>query len=142
MWNKPVWKHDLANGLRMLRLAIDTHLITAHHALPLLIERPGGLLIEVTDGTAEYNAEHYRLSVFYDLSKTVVTRMAWAHAKDLAPFGGDSRIDHSWRDAVRNYVGNVRSDRGELARCDGEGAAFRHFGDAAVHRACRCGPRR
>jgi NAD(P)-dependent dehydrogenase (short-subunit alcohol dehydrogenase family) len=85
--NKPVWKHDLANGLRMLRLAIDTHLITAHHALPLLIERPGGLLVEVTDGTAEYNAEHYRLSVFYDLSKAAVTRMAWAHAKDLAPFG-------------------------------------------------------
>ena len=55
-WNKPVWEHDLDNGLRMLRLAIDTHLITAHHALPLLIERPGGLLVEVTDGTAEYNA--------------------------------------------------------------------------------------
>ena len=86
-WNKPVWKHDLPNGLRMLRLAIDTHLITAHYALPLLIERPGGLLVEITDGTAEYNAGHYRLSVFYDLSKTAVTRMAWAHAKDLAPFG-------------------------------------------------------
>jgi NAD(P)-dependent dehydrogenase (short-subunit alcohol dehydrogenase family) len=86
-WNQPVWQHDLANGLRMLRLAIDTHLITAHQALPLLIERPGGLLVEVTDGTAEYNAEHYRLSMFYDLCKTAVTRMAWAHAKDLAPFG-------------------------------------------------------
>jgi NAD(P)-dependent dehydrogenase (short-subunit alcohol dehydrogenase family) len=71
----------------MLRLAIDTHLITAQHALPLLIERPGGLLVEITDGTAEYNAGHHRLSVFYDLCKTAVTRMAWAHAKDLAPFG-------------------------------------------------------
>ena len=86
-WNKPVWDHDLANGLRMLRLAIDTHLITAHHALPLLIERLGGLLVEITDGTAEYNGAHYRLSVFYDLCKTAVTRMAWAHAKDLASFG-------------------------------------------------------
>jgi NAD(P)-dependent dehydrogenase (short-subunit alcohol dehydrogenase family) len=86
-WNKPVWEHDLANGLRMLRLAIDTHLVTAHHALPLLVERPGGLLVEVTDGTAEYNAAHYRLSVFYDLCKTAITRMAWAHANDLAPFG-------------------------------------------------------
>src|SRR5690606_37501801 len=52
-WDTPVWKHDLDKGLRMLRLAIDTHLITAHHALPLLIEQPGGLLVEVTDGTAE-----------------------------------------------------------------------------------------
>ena len=86
-WNQPVWTHDLANGLRMLRLAIDTHLITAHHALPLLIERPGRLLVEVTDGTTEYNADHYRASVFYDFCKTAVTRIAWAHAKDLAPFG-------------------------------------------------------
>ena len=89
-WNKSVWEHDLANGLRILRLAIDTHLITAHHALPLLIERPGGLLIEVTDGTVEYNAEHYRINPFYDLAKIAVTRMAWAHAKDLAPHGATS----------------------------------------------------
>jgi NAD(P)-dependent dehydrogenase (short-subunit alcohol dehydrogenase family) len=89
-WNKPVWDHDLRNGLRMLRLGIDTHLITAHYALPLMIERPGGLLVEVTDGTAEYNAEHYRLSPFYDLAKVAVTRMAWAHAKDLAPHGATS----------------------------------------------------
>jgi NAD(P)-dependent dehydrogenase (short-subunit alcohol dehydrogenase family) len=86
-WDTPVWKHDLDRGLRMLRLAVDTHLITAHHALPLLIEKPGGLLVEVTDGTAEYNADNYRLSPFYDLAKTSVNRMAWAHAKDLAPHG-------------------------------------------------------
>lgn len=86
-WNKAVWEHDLANGLRLLRLAVDTHLITAHHALPLLIGKPGGLLVEVTDGTAEYNADHYRLSVFYDLAKTAAIRMAWGHAKDLAPRG-------------------------------------------------------
>jgi NAD(P)-dependent dehydrogenase (short-subunit alcohol dehydrogenase family) len=86
-WNKPVWAHDLENGLRMLKLGIDTHLITAHHALPLLIERPGGLLVEVTDGTAEYNAQNYRISPFYDLAKTAVIRLAWAHAKDLAPHG-------------------------------------------------------
>jgi NAD(P)-dependent dehydrogenase (short-subunit alcohol dehydrogenase family) len=86
-WNKAVWEHDLANGLRLLRLAVDTHLITAHHALPLLIGKPGGLLVEVTDGTAEYNADHYRLSVFYDLAKTAAIRMAWGHAKDLAPHG-------------------------------------------------------
>lgn len=89
-WDKPVWEHNLENGLRMLRLAIDTHLVTAHHALPLLIERPGGLLVEVTDGTADYNTTHYRLSPFYDLCKVAVTRMAWAHAKDLAQHGATS----------------------------------------------------
>lgn len=86
-WNKAVWEHDLENGLRLLRLAIDTHLITAHHALPLLIAQPGGLMVEVTDGTAEYNATHYRLSVFYDLAKTAAIRMAWDHAKDLEKHG-------------------------------------------------------
>lgn len=89
-WNKPVWEHDLQNGLRLLSLGVHTHLITAHFALPLLIERAGGLLVEVTDGTAAYNAEHYRNNPFYDLAKVSVTRMAWAHAKDLAPHGATS----------------------------------------------------
>ncbi|PRH87233.1 short-chain dehydrogenase [Labrys okinawensis] len=89
-WNKAVWEHDLDKGLRLLRLGIDTHLITAHHALPLLIERPGGLLVEMTDGTAGYNADHYRLSPFYDLVKSAVIRLAWAHAKDLAKHGATS----------------------------------------------------
>ena len=89
-WDTPVWKHDLQNGLRLLRLGVETHLITAHYALPLLIERSGGLLVEVTDGTAEYNAHHYRINPFYDLAKVAVTRMAWTHAKDLAPHGATS----------------------------------------------------
>jgi NAD(P)-dependent dehydrogenase (short-subunit alcohol dehydrogenase family) len=83
-WNAPVWEHDLDNGLRLLRLAIDTHLVTSHHALPLLVRRPGGLVVEVTDGTAAYNADHYRLNAFYDLAKTSVIRLAWAQAQELA----------------------------------------------------------
>ncbi|WP_421950660.1 SDR family oxidoreductase [Pelagibacterium sp.] len=86
-WDKPVWDHDLDNGLRLLRLGIDTHLVTAHFALPLMIEQPGGLLVEITDGTADYNADHYRLSPFYDLAKVSANRMAWAHAKDLEKHG-------------------------------------------------------
>ena len=50
-WNRPIWEHDLDDGLRILRLGVDTHLITSHCLHPLLIERPGGLLVEVTDGT-------------------------------------------------------------------------------------------
>jgi NAD(P)-dependent dehydrogenase (short-subunit alcohol dehydrogenase family) len=86
-WNTPVWEHDLEKGLRMLRLAIDTHLITSHFALALLIRRPGGLVVEMTDGTLEYNAEHYRLSTFYDLAKMAVIRLAFAQSKELAPHG-------------------------------------------------------
>lgn len=86
-WNAPVWEHDLEKGLRMLRLAIDTHLITSHFALRLLIRKPGGLVVEMTDGTREYNAEHYRLSTFYDLAKIAVLRLAFAQGEELAPYG-------------------------------------------------------
>ena len=84
-WNTPVWKHSLERGLRMVRLAVETHLITSHHALRLLTQRPGGLVVEVTDGTAEYNATNYRVSTFYDLAKTSGLRMAFTLAKELAP---------------------------------------------------------
>jgi NAD(P)-dependent dehydrogenase (short-subunit alcohol dehydrogenase family) len=86
-WNTPLWEHDLDGGLRMLRLAIDTHLITSHFALALLIRQPGGMVVEMTDGTAEYNAATYRLSTFYDLAKTSVIRLAFAQGKELAPHG-------------------------------------------------------
>jgi NAD(P)-dependent dehydrogenase (short-subunit alcohol dehydrogenase family) len=86
-WNKPVWKHDLGKGFRILRLAVDTHIITSHYLLPLLIGRPGGLLVEVTDGTASYNESHYRISVFYDLAKAAVNRLAFSQGHELAPFG-------------------------------------------------------
>jgi NAD(P)-dependent dehydrogenase (short-subunit alcohol dehydrogenase family) len=87
-WNTPIWEHDLDNGLRLLRLAIDTHLITSHHALPLLVRDPGGLVVEVTDGTADYNADHYRVNLFYDLAKTSVTRLAFAQAEELRDHQG------------------------------------------------------
>jgi len=86
-WDTPIWEHDLDKGLRILRLAVDTHLITSHHLLPLLIDKPGGLLVEVTDGTADYNADHYRISVFYDLAKASVNRLAFAQGHELAPHG-------------------------------------------------------
>lgn len=86
-WNRPIWELDIADGLRILRLGIDTHLITAHALLPLMVERPGGLLIEMTDGTAEYNAANYRISVFYDAVKSAVNRMAFALGHELTPYG-------------------------------------------------------
>src|SRR3954463_12331484 len=87
-WDTPVWEHDLANGLRLLRLAVDTHLITSHHALPLLLREPGGLVVEMTDGTPEYNASHYRVNAFYDLAKNAVIRLGWALGAEVGPRGG------------------------------------------------------
>ncbi|MFD8069121.1 SDR family oxidoreductase [Streptomyces parvulus] len=117
-WDSPVWEHDLGKGLRLLRLAVETHAITSHHALPLLLRGSGGLVVEVTDGTDEYNRENYRNSFFYDLAKTSVLRMAFALGHELAPHGATAvaltpgwlrseiMLDHfgvaeeNWRDAL------------------------------------------
>jgi len=85
-WNKPIWKLDLRKGLRILRLGIETHLVTSHYLLPLLVAQPGGLLVEVTDGTADYNESHYRISVFYDLVKQSVNRLAFSQGHELEPY--------------------------------------------------------
>ncbi|MFI5736008.1 SDR family oxidoreductase [Kribbella sp. NPDC051587] len=82
-WDKTVWESDLEAGLRLLRLGVDTHAITSHFALPLLIKSPGGLVIEMTDGTNDYNADRYRVSFFYDVAKGAVSRMAFALAHEL-----------------------------------------------------------
>ena len=87
-WNKTVWESSLEYGLRTLRLAVDTHAITSHFAIPLLIETPGGLVVEVSDGTDEYNAANYRVSFFFDIAKAAVNRMAFALAHELKPHGG------------------------------------------------------
>jgi NAD(P)-dependent dehydrogenase (short-subunit alcohol dehydrogenase family) len=86
-WNKSVWESTLDIGLRTLRLGVDTHVITSHFAIPLLIKTPGGLVVEVTDGTNEYNATNYRVSFFYDLAKASVNRMAFSLAHELQPYG-------------------------------------------------------
>jgi NAD(P)-dependent dehydrogenase (short-subunit alcohol dehydrogenase family) len=86
-WNKTVWESDLAYGLRTLRLAVDTHAITSHFAIPLLIKTPGGLVVEVNDGTVEYNGSNYRNSFFYDLAKAAVLRMGFSLGHELKPHG-------------------------------------------------------
>lgn len=86
-WNTPIWELDLDKGLRILRLGVDTHIITSKFLLPLLISKPGGLLVEVTDGTTQYNASHYRISVYYDLAKVAVNRLAFSQGHELAAHG-------------------------------------------------------
>ncbi len=115
-WNTPIWEHDLDAGLRILRLAIDTHLITSHHLLPLLITRPGGLLVEITDGTTAYNAAQYRISVFYDLAKVAVNRLAFSQGHELAQHGATAlAITPGWLRSEL-MLEAFRHHRGDLAR--------------------------
>jgi NAD(P)-dependent dehydrogenase (short-subunit alcohol dehydrogenase family) len=111
-WDTPLWEHDLANGLRLLRLAVDTHIITSRHAIPLLLRNPGGLVVEVTDGTAEYNAANFRVNAFYDLAKSSVLRLAWAQAVELEPHGATAvALTPGWlRSELMLEIHGVRED--------------------------------
>jgi NAD(P)-dependent dehydrogenase (short-subunit alcohol dehydrogenase family) len=124
-WDTPVWEHDLQVGLRILRLAVETHLVTSHHLLPLLIGRPGGLLVEMTDGTRAYNDDHYRISVYYDLAKVAVTRLAWSQGHELAPHAGTAvALTPGWMrseimlDAFATTEGAWRTSLGSTAPAD------------------------
>ncbi|WP_018723250.1 SDR family oxidoreductase [Salinispora fenicalii] len=113
-WEHPLWEQELDTGLRLLRQAVDTHIITSRYALPLLVARRSGLVVEVTDG----NTARYRGSLFYDLAKSAVIRLAVAQAAELKPHGvaavaitpgflrSEAMLEHfgvteaNWRDGV------------------------------------------
>jgi NAD(P)-dependent dehydrogenase (short-subunit alcohol dehydrogenase family) len=131
-WTAKLWEHDLATGLRLLRLAVETHLVTSHYALPLLLREPGGLVVEVTDGTIEYNAVNYRINAFYDLAKVSVNRLGYAQGQELGPLGATAvsltpgwmrselMLEHygvteeNWRDATRAESDGVHPDAGHF----------------------------
>jgi len=84
-WRKPIWQHDLAGGLRMLRMGIDTHLVTIAHAVPLMLRSGGRLLVEMTDGPSDVNAEiRPGVGFYYDFVKGSVDRLVRALGIDLA----------------------------------------------------------
>jgi NAD(P)-dependent dehydrogenase (short-subunit alcohol dehydrogenase family) len=113
-WRKPFWEHSLDDGLEMQRLAVWTHLVTARHLVPLLVEAGGGLVVELTDGDGSY----YRGNLFYDLAKTSTIRLAYGMAEELRPHGvaavavtpgfmrSEAVLDHfgvreeNWRDGI------------------------------------------
>ena len=80
---KPFWKLDLDKGFRMLRNALDSHIITSRYAAPLMIEGGRGLVVEIGDG----DTLDYRQTLFYDLVKISVSRFAHAMAEDLHKHG-------------------------------------------------------
>jgi NAD(P)-dependent dehydrogenase (short-subunit alcohol dehydrogenase family) len=87
-FGRRLWEYDLDRGMRLLRAGLEAHVITSHVALALLTRRPGGLVVEVTDGTTEFNATRFRETVFMDLTKNGVNRLAWAEGHELAGVGG------------------------------------------------------
>ncbi|WP_431044814.1 SDR family oxidoreductase [Streptomyces sp. P1-3] len=119
---KKMWEIDLDAGLRMLRLGVESHIITSHYALPLLARRPGGLVVEVTDGTAEYNAK-YRGQFHFDLAKYAPIRMAFDLGEELKDLGctavcitpgylrSEAMLDTHFKVTEENWREAVKQDR-------------------------------
>src|SRR5215469_1143820 len=89
-WEKPLWEHSWAGGLRMLQMGVHTHLITSSAAIPLMLRTAvahgsRGLVVEMTDGTSEANAD-FRTNVgfYYDLVKASVERIVTGLTAELA----------------------------------------------------------
>jgi len=88
-WDKPLWEHDWAGGLRMLQMGVHTHLITSRAAIPLMLRTATtygtrGLVVEMTDGTSQANAEFRRnVGFYYDLVKANVERIVTGLAAEL-----------------------------------------------------------
>ena len=123
-WDTPLWRHDLDGGLRMLRMGIDTHIITSVVALPLMLTGERGLVIEVTDGTSAVNAR-VRPSVgfYYDFVKASIDRLVrnltfelrgtavsalgvtpgWLRSENTLEIFGVS--EDNWRDALAKDEG-------------------------------------
>jgi len=133
-WEHPLWEHDLAGGLRMLRMGLDTHLITCHYAIPLMLRTARthgttGLVVEMTDGTEEFNA-NFREGVgfYYDLVKAGVGRIVkgltfelrahpvvavgvtpgWLRSERMLDERGVR--EENWRDALKDQPGFAISE--------------------------------
>ena len=128
-WDKPLWEHDLAGGMRMLRMGVDTHLITSATAIPLLLRSGGGLVVEMTDGTSAFNS-NFREGVgfYYDLEKANVERIVkgltfelrdhpvtalgvtpgWLRSENMLDNFGVA--EENWRDACRETPGFAISE--------------------------------
>ena len=128
-WDKPMWEHDWDGGLRMLQMGVHTHLITSRAAIPLMLwtaQEHGshGLVVEMTDGTSEANAEFRRnVGFYYDLVKANVERIVkgltaelehspitvlgvtpgWLRSEKMLDNFGVT--EENWRDAVEQRPG-------------------------------------
>ncbi|MEU4801582.1 SDR family oxidoreductase [Actinosynnema sp. NPDC023587] len=111
----PFWEQDLERQLGMWRNSVQAHLVALHRLIPLVIARPGGLVVEVTDGDSD---EHYSGMLAYDSVKVAIRRFGVVLARDVAKYGttsvavtpgflrSEQMLEHfgvteeNWRDAI------------------------------------------
>jgi NAD(P)-dependent dehydrogenase (short-subunit alcohol dehydrogenase family) len=145
-WGKPFWTVNLDNGLRMLKQAIHSHIITSHYAVPLMLGRRRGVIFEITDGDAFY----YRGNIFYDLVKISVIRLAFAMARELRKrdvasvaltpgfLRSEAVLDHfgvsedNWKDAGNRKINQNSADQNDAPNDFMVSESPRYIGRAVV----------
>jgi NAD(P)-dependent dehydrogenase (short-subunit alcohol dehydrogenase family) len=126
-FGKTFWQVDLANGRQMIDQAIWSHILTSHHAAPLMFDRAGrgtALIVEITDG----DFYGYRGNIFYDLVKSTVIRLAFVQARELRKqdvaavavtpgfLRSESMLEHfgvttdTWRDGAKKDPNFIASE--------------------------------
>jgi NAD(P)-dependent dehydrogenase (short-subunit alcohol dehydrogenase family) len=75
----PFWKLSPEKGRTLLERAVLSHVITSRYAVPLMLARGCGLVVEVTDG----DNFGYRGNLYYDLVKISIIRLAFAMSREL-----------------------------------------------------------
>lgn len=76
------WELPMENWRNMVDAGLRSHLVTARHAAPLLIER-SGLLVLTGYALSASGSGH----VFYDLAMSGISTLGASMARDLAPHG-------------------------------------------------------
>lgn len=128
-FDKPLWEHNLRGGLRIMRMGVETHLVTSAVAIPLMLRSGGGLVIEMTDGTREFNATYrHGVGFYYDLVKATVDRIVHSLNAELVEhpvtavgvtpgwLRSENMLDHfgvtedNWQDACTTVPGFAISE--------------------------------
>lgn len=78
------WKSDLSYLAEGLRQSVVSHLITAKHAVPLMLKKRRGLIVEVTEGDFLVSGSG---NIMRDLSKAGQKSLAMSFAESLRSHG-------------------------------------------------------
>ncbi|MET3380769.1 SDR family NAD(P)-dependent oxidoreductase [Variovorax paradoxus] len=82
VFEAPFWEHPLSNWDSMFDRGVRNHLVASRCAAPLMVRQKKGLILTTTF----WDRDHYlRGSLFYDLAKASMTRLAFGMAQDLRP---------------------------------------------------------
>jgi NAD(P)-dependent dehydrogenase (short-subunit alcohol dehydrogenase family) len=80
VFEAPFWEHPLSNWDSMFDRGVRNHLVASRCAAPLMVRQKKGLILTTTF----WDRDHYlRGSLFYDLAKASMTRLAFGMAQDL-----------------------------------------------------------